>query len=289
MRMDIDFSKYFGLLFEKELQEANEYRIQCMPKKIYKYVSLQTEKTCKKDNKRCNDIDNLNKLKFNALEQQSIWMSKFEHLNDPFEYKAMFIDRDKLFEKGWNIDFIEEYLDRMKLNYNIASFTENLVDNMPMWAHYTNNHQGFCLEYTVLNAKMLFPISYEADRFAVASMLVNIFSKIAPIEEGMIDDQDTDFQFYMWMISHFGLIKHETWRYENELRVLYPSLKVDEPGVLVNAIDLGLHLSAIYVGNQCSTSNQKKLVEISNKLKTPIHKMHLIEDDEKFKLSTYPL
>lgn len=287
--MDINFTTYFELLFDKKLDEANEYRIGCMPKKIYKYISLQPEKTCNKDGNNCHDINDLNRLKFNSLEQQSIWMSKFEHLNDPFEYKAMFIDKEKLSEKGWDINFIEEYMRRMKLNYNIASFTENLVDNMPMWAHYANNHQGYCLEYTVLNAKMLFPISYETERFAVASMLVNIFSKIAQIDDGIIDDQDTDFQFYMWMISHFGLVKHESWSYENELRILYPSLKVNDPGVLVKSIDLGLHLSAIYVGSQCSSNNQKKLVEIASNLKTPIHKMDLVEDDLKFRLSTYPL
>jgi hypothetical protein len=287
--MNMDFEEYYQLLFERKSDLAAEYRMKCMPKTIYKYIGLEPMKKCNMDKGACDDINVKNELKFSTLEAQSIWLSKFKHLNDPFEYRAMFIDKEKLLAKGWDIKFIEEYLARMKSIYNIASFTENLVDNMPMWAHYANNHQGFCIEYTVLHPKMLFPISYEKERFAVASMLVNILSKVCEIEEGTINEQDDDFQFYMWMITHFGLVKHESWKYENELRILYPSQEFDQSGVMVKAINLGLYPSAVYIGNQCSRVNKNKLIKIAEKLKTPIFEMYLDEDDGQYRLSSKPV
>jgi len=46
-----------------------------------------------------------------------------------------------------------------------------------MWAHYANNHKGFCVEYRITNPKHLYPISYEAERVAIASSITKMIAK----------------------------------------------------------------------------------------------------------------
>lgn len=59
---------------------------------------------------------------------------------------------------------IERYREAVK----ICSFSERL-DSLPMWAHYANNHQGFCMEYDIHSfpdeiRENIYPILYTNER-----------------------------------------------------------------------------------------------------------------------------
>lgn len=283
--MSFSFKKYFELIFNKELDRAVDYRKNNMPKILYKYVSLSEKSICKKDDKSCLNECFLDGLKLSTLKEKKIWMSKFRNLNDPYEYKCMYLEEEKLKEKGWPIDNLNGYLEEMKNVYNIASFTTNLVDNMPMWAHYSNNHHGFCIEYHVLVGKAVYPISYEEDRFSVSTTITRIFEAVDKIEKGIINTADKEFQFCMTMITHFGLIKHNTWSYENEYRVLFADTTKGKSGVLVDSLDVGLQVKAIYLGSQCSEENRKKLLKIAKEINVRAYEMYLDNSNPEYKLS----
>lgn len=285
-----EFNKYISLINEKKLAEAVEYRKSNMPKKIYKYISLSDTYSCNKDNNQLCEVNKkLDELKFATLNENKLWLSRFENLNDPYEYRGIYLKKDELSSKGWPINNLEEYLNRMKNIFLICSFSKNIVDNMPMWAHYANNHRGFCIEYNVLNAKAVFPISYEKERIGIASILTDIFKLTDKIIEGKIDEHDKDFQFYMTLITHFALLKHKSWKYENEYRVLYADLGKSESGITIPSINVGLEVSKIYIGSQCSEKNKNKLINIANNIGAKAYQMYLDDKKTEYKLGYKPL
>lgn len=254
-----------------------------MPKTLYKYVSLSDNIFCDKYGNNC--IHNKDESKFNAISNHQIWMSRYSNLNDPFEYRAMYIKRKELEDKGWPIEILDDYINRTKDVYLICSFTKNLVDNMPMWAHYSNNHRGYCIEYEVLNPKLVYPISYEEERFGIASILTSLFDLTYKIYKGEIDENNKDYQFYCSLVTHFGLIKHKSWNYENEYRVLHADLNGNKYGALIPSIQLGLNIKKIFIGNQCSAENKKRLKSIAENIGIKAYEMYINDDESKYKLS----
>ncbi|RYD01846.1 hypothetical protein N752_28145 [Desulforamulus aquiferis] len=282
--MSFEFKHYWKLIFEKKLKTALNYRKIHMPKILYKYVSL-SDNYCNKNNNYCTIFQESNERKFTTLKNNQIWMSRFDNLNDPYEYRAMYLKSEELSNKGWPLDMLDEYLHKMKSIYLIASFTTNIVDNMPMWAHYSNNHKGFCVEYRVLNPKVVYPISYEEERFAIGSIITSIFNLSNDIFSGKIDEDDKEFQFYLTLINHLGLIKHKTWQYENEYRILHADLGGNNPGAPIQSIEVGLDISGIYVGSQCSFENTDRLTKIAKDIGIKIYQMYLDDKEPNYKLS----
>lgn len=287
--MSFELPKYINLMNERKLDEALEYRKENMPKKLYKYVSLSSGFTCDKDKKLCEQDSKLNECKFKSLNNDQIWLSRFHNLNDPFEYKSMYIKYDELSAKGWPTNILDDYLERMKNIYLIGSFTTNLVDNMPMWAYYSNNHQGFCVEYDVLNAKAIYPISYEDERVGIASILTSIFNLVDKISKGQINEKDEEFQFYMALITHFALIKHKSWSNENEYRVLHADFGGNNLGACIPSIRVGLLARKIFAGTQCSGENKKRISEIAKHIGVSAYEMYLDDKEEEYKLSYKPI
>lgn len=280
--MPFEFEKYINLLYERKLDEALNYRKKYTPKKLYKYVSLSSASTCNKDKKLCYQDIKLNEDKFKSLENNQIWLSKYNNLNDPFEFKGVYINKDELIAKGWPIDMLENYLERIRRIYLIGSFTTNLVDNMPMWAYYSNNHQGFCIEYDVLNAKAIYPVSYEPNRVGIASILTSLIDLSHKIAKGQINESDKNFQFYMTLITHFATMKHKSWSNENEYRVLYANYNENNLGECISSIKIGLQANRIFIGSRCSEENKKRISEISKHIGINAYEMYY--DDKKYKL-----
>jgi hypothetical protein len=154
-----------------------------------------------------------------------------------------------------------------------------------MWAHYANNHQGFCIEYSVRKPSFLFPVSYEDERVPVASILTNLISLIWKVDSGEIDTSDKDFLFYLSLVNHMGIIKHKSWSYENEVRIFFPHPIPNTPkGDLVPLELIGLEVTGIYLGSTCSKENQMLIDDISQSLNVPTYQMKLREDNTKYEL-----
>lgn len=81
--------------------------------------------------------------------------------------------------------------------------------NLPMWNHYTNGHQGICLEYdtatitNIYHKNMLFPVQY--------------VDKLPDVVSLMLQGTHPRFGLFEYMAMH----KLKDWRYENEWRLIH--------------------------------------------------------------------
>ena len=119
--LSLQFSpeEYFRLLSEND-QVGEDYRASFMPDYIYKFVSLFDE---------FNDYDiEENEKRFKSLSENKIWYSLPSNLNDPYEMKGFYFDKQKLIENGYPEETVE-VLVKLVLKTPIASFTRNIQDN----------------------------------------------------------------------------------------------------------------------------------------------------------------
>ncbi|MBU3227798.1 DUF2971 domain-containing protein [Clostridium algidicarnis] len=246
-----------------------------LPDVLFKYISLT------------DDIA-LNESKLDTLEKQEIYMSDVKNLNDPFDSKAYFYRPDELKKYERLKEYDGKLIDDFTLFVKIASLTANSVNNMPMWAHYSNNHKGFCLSYDLKDKRNVqlssctFPVQYTNKRIDVTDLMDNEASKMFleidnQIAEGKkeikLDDLSLGF-----MASLFCNIKHETWSYEKEYRCTAGAIAKGMPFFSASP-------KAIYIGMNCSQIYVDKLIKIANELQIPVFRMVFNEYDTNFNLS----
>lgn len=113
----------------------------------------------------------------------------------------------------------QEYVEFQKKTvgkFRVACFTESPYF-MLMWAHYANNHQGFCIEYEVPSYvepyiqifHNIMPVIYSNERVSVIEQCVR---SLQP--PGLTAD-------ILWDIYKYGLLmKSIDWKYQNEWRLI---------------------------------------------------------------------
>ena len=107
--------------------------------------------------------------------------------------------------------------------YYITCFSTG-YDNALMWAHYTNKHKGFCIEYNLDKTKdltfmiNLYPVIYSTNRASVPLSLFDL-SDMTNIRLSTSNESTADMLCAM-------LTKSDVWKYENEWRlILYDEIK----------------------------------------------------------------
>lgn len=238
-------NEYFQLLLEGKEQEAEKVRISTIPNKLIKFVWLdESEK----------DYD-----KFLTLRREKIWLAHKDSLNDPYEYKGMLIDKEKFIKAGYPIEIIEKYQTIFDFNdYGVTCLSSNSIDYLPMWAYYTNNHKGFCVEYEVIKKACIHEVLYEKERIKVASLIIEYINAI-------ISGQKKKADLFIKIFLQNFFIKAKSWEHEKEYRIVY-SIDENSDGINVPVYKLGMRTSRIVAGINCSEDNKKKLNEISNLL-----------------------
>ncbi|MCI7396309.1 MAG: DUF2971 domain-containing protein [Erysipelatoclostridium ramosum] len=236
---------YFQLLLEGKEQEAEKVHISTIPNKLIKFIWL--------------DESEKDDLKFLTLKRDEMWFAHKKSLNDPYEYKGMLIDKEKLIKAGYPIKTIEKYQTIFDLNdYGVTCLSSNSIDYLPMWAYYTNNRKGFCVEYEVIKKDCIHEVLYEPESIKVASLIIEY---IKSINSG----QKEKAYYYSKIISQNFFIKAKSWEHEKEYRIVY-SIDENSDGINVPVYNLGIRTSRIVAGINCSEDNKKKLNEISNLL-----------------------
>lgn len=245
-----------------------------LPDLLYKYYSLT-------------DDDYLNTLKLDTLRDQKIYMSDIESLNDPFDSKAFFYKSEELMKYKELEPHYGKVFDDISSFFRISSFTENGVNSMPMWAHYSNNHSGFCISYDMENTDntnllgCMFPVQYSEKRIDITNIMDEQVMMITSEKKEqmnlgrkkiLIEDMTLSF-----IVPYLSNIKHVTWSYEKEFRCTVGSNSEGMP--FFKAIP-----HEIYIGRSCSPNNAKKLVEIAYELNIPAFQMRFDEYDIKYKL-----
>lgn len=168
---------------------------------------------------------------FEAVKNNAMWYSSAINFNDVFDCD-IFVDEAAIFEsivdaspaikglkKGspmWrefksqsikSTQGLRKTFDELKAKTGISCLSE-LDDSLLMWAHYANNHKGFCVEYELLeiNKQLQFtpiPIIYSNEKVFVGSLFPQSLEK--SITKMIVDGLST---------------KSTEWSYEKEWRII---------------------------------------------------------------------
>lgn len=243
-----------------------------IPDTLYKFYSL-------------NDDQELNDKKFKTLQNKQIFMSNIKDFNDPFDGKAFFYDSKQLADIKRLEHVGGKIIDDFTSFNRGTALTENNTSCMPMWAHYSNNHQGFCVAYDMKNpanttlAGCTFPIQYTDERLDITSFMKKYFSKLSlevdrQVSRGIKQIPINDLSL-VYVAQFLCNIKHSTWSYEKEFRCTAGAQAKGMP--YIDAVP-----KAIYIGLHCKKANRKKLVEISRSLLIPVYQMRFNELSERY-------
>ena len=246
-----------------------------IPETLYKYISLSGKTGS--DEKR-----------FDALLKNRLFLSEVSSFNDPFDCKAYHYDPKALMKyeelKPHNGKIIDDFSSMLR----VVSLTSNGVQSLPMWAHYANNHAGFCVSYDMTDRDNLFlksctfPVFYTDDRLDITSVMDSFVSSVnteikvqsaAGKKEILIDDFSIVF-----LASLLCNVKQSSWSYENEYRCTEGATAPGIPFVDAKAKE-------IFVGLHCKEEHVKRLREIGGVLGIPVYKMAFNECSAGYQLS----
>ncbi len=240
-----------------------------LPKQIYKFCSLTTDKA-----------DELNQKKLMTLNNNEIFLSRCTDLNDPFEGQNFIFDKEDLKSYGFTqeekeslgintVDDLKGLFSKHREMYMQTSFTLTSTD-MLMWGHYANSYKGYCLEYIVDDTELLFPVSYLRKRPILAGLSnnkkvnKNIEKSLYQIHKSLSQASAKELIQYTLYLQSF---KSVHWAYEKEVR-LVDIVSAWKDSLSEKSTICGLKLNKIIVGFQCVYMDELK--EIAKRLNVKI-------------------
>lgn len=276
--MKFSYEKYENLLVNNSFNEATAYRASFIPDFLYKFVSLSANDT--KISKSDKEMD---EKKFFSLENGEIWFSSREAMNDPFEFAGIYIDEAKMCKSGWSPDFSAKVKHDLLDSFFLASFTSNVRDSLPMWAHYANNHAGYCVQYKVDRKENIHEVIYLKKRYPLANGIIRLMEYFCMQNDLTISPEKrekakNEYWKLVQFIREMYISKHISWSYENGFRLLWPALP-GKPGRNISAASVGLTPTEVYCGVSCSDKHIKKIQSISEKTGLLFHRCKLSETD----------
>ena len=260
-----------------------------IPHTIYKITRLHIPETIYKYYSFTND-EELNRIKLDTIKNQKVYLAESSLMNDPFEGKAFFYDNTKLskYKRLQHCDgmLVDDFSKFIKL----TSFTAKSVNCMPMWAHYANNHAGFCIAYdTSKNIRLkanLFPVQYTEERIDITGIMDNFikelhenieYCKVNNIKEIKVENL-----ILLWISIYYSCIKHKSWSYENEIRCIIGKNTIKDSYMDAKP-------SAIYIGINCEDLRKKELFDIAYELDIPLYQMYFDYKSYKYELGYFQI
>ena len=148
-----------------------------------------------------------------------------EKINDPFEFKSLYINKEKIQSRGLpagTFELLSSLKESVRDSLLLASFSEvSAIESLPMWAHYANNHQGYCVIYQVDEPRQLYPVFYEKQPIDATELYLHIARAL--VEERSGKNASTQHELIEKHLLFAQLItKQIDWSYEKELRVFAP-------------------------------------------------------------------
>lgn len=255
LKDDVDVAKV-SERFYKEIHHT-------LPKNIYKYYSL-------------NDNSELNKSKLECLDNEKIYVSSRRDFNDPYDDKGYIYRKDIVENRAIQLGMKWILPDIYPDHKIIACFTQSGTNNMSMWAHYANNHQGYCVEYAEENNfelySMLLPVEYVKQKIDLTDMICSRLGMVRNQGGSKLLEDALE-----WCSIFLSCIKHESWESEKELRFCCPSNYSNMP--YIKAIP-----SKIYIGSMCLDEYKDRLNQIGKDLNVPVYKMELDDQENDYTL-----
>ena len=236
-----------------------------LPDKIYKYYSLN------------GDMD-LNNSKLCCLREGKIYLSCRSEFNDPYDDYGYIYNRELVSRYAENLGLQWRLNDLCPDFKAISCFTKSGNDNFAMWAHYANNHQGYCVEYDLKKnfelCSMVLPVEYVNKKIDLTEMINSRL--ILARKNNDVKLLEVALEFCSIFLS---CIKHTTWSYEEEIRLIYPKTFPGMP--YFDAV-----ADKIYVGSKCKEEYTNSLVQIGNSLNIDVYKMKVNRDKSDYKLDS---
>ena len=236
-----------------------------LPDKIYKYYSL-------------NDDIELNKSKFHCLEDRKVYVSSRTDFNDPYDDFGYIYNCNSVIvcAKSLGLQWgLEDIYPDFK---SISCFTKSGNDNFAMWAHYANNHQGYCVEYDLKKnfklCSMIFPVEYVDKKFDLTGMINSRLKFVSQNKDIKLLEDALEF-----CAIFMSCAKHKTWSYEEEIRLLCPKKFPGMP--YFDAMP-----NKIFIGSQCSEDNTNSLIQIGNSLNIEVYKMNVVKEKIEYELDS---
>jgi hypothetical protein len=271
-----------------------------IPKIIYKYRSWQETDRY---------LDEESKFQKRILINSEIFFSNPKDFNDPFDlripkrYDKLTIDQKfemllywvrilfpndsvteinnkaiKQFEKGYLLD--DEYLekrnnieiDNLCNTHGVFSVAKN-PDNILMWAHYANNHRGFCIGF---DSKKL--EEYLKKNKSNPDYIYTLFS-VNYLKEYPIIIPTVNYQKRFENTITRLCTKGNLWSYEKEFRYILT-------GATSKAISIDpLIYQEIIFGCKTDPRVKKEITDILNKFYPHIKRFRVEQDKECFRLN----
>lgn len=256
--MEYSCEKYLNFVADGKIEEAIAYRAQFTPDYLYKFFWLS--------NNPRDDAEN--EKRFYSLEHNQIWFAAAAKQNDPYEFKGIYLDHERLLQLGMSQDIILQSSELLIKKTILTAFTSNMNDNLPMWAHYSNNHHGFCVKYKVDRKQAIRNVTYDKQRISIANTFTSFINAAHQYTIGGSADQLQKAQIYGTIMQELFFYKHDSWEYEHEFRAVLP-VDHEMVGMNINISEFGLSVSEIYSGINCSTMNKNRLAEIAQKIGVP--------------------
>lgn len=268
------FDPYHKALREIEKQKLESERVKIfydkllpiirdeLPRKLYRYISIGENKD--ENNKR-----------FKTLEDNELWFSRADCLNDPFEGYNLYYSEEFPFDAVTGESNIKnrkeswaKYTEQARKNFFICSFSQ---DNKitPMWAHYSGNHKGFCIEYELVDKSNFYKVQYWASKF-------DVVLDIERLQENYFWGdltQEECFKTLKDLHKYWCSIKGVDWEYEREVRAIINIEDNDICGLNKKIDEIGLIIKGIYIGANCSEDSKDRLTAIAKKLNVFIKQM----------------
>lgn len=243
-----------------------------IPDTLFKYYSLTDNTT-------------LNEQKFETLQQAKIFMSDAKYLNDPFDTKAYFYRPDELRKYETLTEHDGKLIDDFSSYIKVSALTSNNINSMPMWAHYANNHKGFCVSYDMKSNAQLsdctFPVQYTDQRIDITSLMDQQVQKmIQEIETQSAAGKKVilmDDLSLVFLMSLFCNIKHLSWSYENEFRCTTGAIERGMP--YVSAMP-----KEVFIGMNCLPNYADRIIKVADELHIPVYRMMFDELGSEFNL-----
>lgn len=238
---------FFDYLLNDDVNGAMNYVEENVPDYLYKFYSLS------------DSDDELNRKKLDTLRSNSSWFDLVCNQNDPLDMKMAYIDETnkKVSEKA--VDVAKTLLNDMINSLVICSFIDSNEENLQMWAHYANKHQGYCIKYKIDNKKAFFKIMYEDKRIPTLSILLNLYNEMEKSDKQKSETKLLEKYRYLFIL--LLNIKHSSWSNEKEYRLIYPKEK--NGGSNLNNEMIGIKPVKMYLGLKCSDAHKSELKSIA--------------------------
>lgn len=221
------------------------------------------------------------------LRNNTVSLSSMSTFNDPVD-SSFFPWIDKQLREKSTDDARKIYLEAMKeafgkyrarcfvatrplsLNWKEAKAPRESFENVPpycntlMWAHYSNYHKGFCVEYNIPSD--------------VAGVDVRTKRVVAMRPINYVDNmpykQDLTFE-------EAFLTKSKRWEYEHEVRMIYFKQGDNSANPVVSlGTDYEKSIRAVYIGMRCHKEHEAEILDIMMAHPSiPVYRMKVSNDD----------